>query len=75
MSEIWVRCVSRTVFPVDPVTLEAKNCGTYDAYCFSDPEPDVTYLTPEEWMRLRRTPRRSLGGARDVSHRVEGEEE
>ena len=43
----------RTVFPIDPVTLEALSTGYYDAYCFNDPEPGVVYISFSEWCRLR----------------------
>jgi hypothetical protein len=37
------------VFEVDRETLDPKNTGSYDAYCFSDPEPDVEYMSHSEW--------------------------
>ena len=48
-----VRCPDRMVFEVDPVTLKAKTCSYYDAYCFADPEPGVTYISFSEWCNLR----------------------
>lgn len=53
MTKTLVRCDDRTVFPIDPVTLEALSTGYYDAYCFNDPEPDVVYISFNEWCRLR----------------------
>jgi len=32
----FVRCNDRTVFEIDPITTEAKTCGYYDAYCYSE---------------------------------------
>ena len=49
MKKLKVRCVDRTVFEIDRETLEPKNTGSYDAYCFSDPEPDVEYMSHSEW--------------------------
>lgn len=44
-----VRCSDRVVFEIDPVTLEAKTCSYYDAYCYSDPERDVEYMEYATW--------------------------
>lgn len=44
-----VRCVDRTVFEVNPATLEPLRCGTYDAYCYTDPEPGVEYIEYADW--------------------------
>lgn len=46
-----VRCKDRMVFEVDPSTLKPKTCSYYDAYCFSDPRPGVTYMSHSEWTR------------------------
>jgi hypothetical protein len=43
------------VFEIDMLTLEAKTCSYYDAYCYSDPEPDVKYIEHSEWCKLRDT--------------------
>lgn len=48
-----VRCIDKSVFEIDPVTLEAKHCSVYDAYCYSDPEPNVTYIEHSDWVGLR----------------------
>jgi hypothetical protein len=55
MSEvkILVRCVDKTVFPIDPVTLKPLRCGTYDAYCYSDPESDTIYIDHSDWCLQR----------------------
>lgn len=50
-----VRCEDRTVFEINPTTLDAKTCGYYDAYCYSDPLPDVTYISYSEWVGMRNT--------------------
>lgn len=44
-----VRCPDRMCFPVDPKTLEPLRASCYDAYCFSDPEPGVTYIELSDW--------------------------
>jgi len=49
----YVRCYDRTVFEINPDTLEPKSCGSYDAYCFIDPEPDVIYIEHNDWVLLR----------------------
>lgn len=49
MSRVRVRCPDRMVFPVDEETLEPLRCGSYDAYCYSDPEPGVEYIEHAEW--------------------------
>lgn len=49
-----VRCgTDRTVFEIDPITLDAKQCSCYDAYCYSDPLPDVTYIEYSDWVGMR----------------------
>ncbi len=50
-----VRCVDRTVFEVDPITLEPKRASCYDAYCYTDPEPNVRYIEHAEWTQRPRT--------------------
>jgi hypothetical protein len=47
--KLKVRCLDRTVFEVNRDTLEAKSCGSYDPYCYSDPEKDVEYMEHSEW--------------------------
>ena len=44
-----VRCIDRRTFEVDRKTLDAKHTSVYDAYCFSDPSPDVDYISKWEW--------------------------
>ncbi len=53
MKKILVRSNDKTVFPIHPETLEALSTGYYDAYCFADPEPDVQYISFNEWCSLR----------------------
>jgi hypothetical protein len=56
-----VRCVDRTVFPIDPVTLEPKRCGAYDPWCYTDPEPGIEYIEHSEWcLRLHALERTKL---------------
>lgn len=51
--KVLVRCDDKTVFPINPDTLEALSTGYYDAYCFTDPESNVQYISYSEWTRLR----------------------
>ena len=53
MNKVLVRSDDKTVFPINPETLEALSTGYYDAYCFNDPEPGVTYISFNEWCLLR----------------------
>lgn len=48
-----VRCLDRTVFPVNRNTLEAMSCGYYDAYCYTDPKKDVDYLEYTDWLNQK----------------------
>lgn len=48
-----VRCVDKSVFEINPITLEAKSCSCYDAYCYSDPEKDVKYIEHSDWVKQR----------------------
>ena len=49
-----VRCgTDRTVFEIDPTTLDAKTCSYYDPYCYSDPRSDVTYIEYSKWVGMR----------------------
>lgn len=57
MSKTMVRCVDRSVFEIDPVTLEPKHCSVYDPYCYSDPELGVTYIEHSDWCRQWNTKR------------------
>lgn len=52
-TRLAVRCPDRTVFAVDRTTLDPLNCGSYDAYCFTDPAPDTEYISYSEWVTLR----------------------
>ena len=57
-----VRCDNRMTFEVDRISLEARHCSRYDAYCFSDPESGVEYLSLHEWL-LKRDEKRRLYGS------------
>lgn len=48
-----VRLDNRMTFEIDPMSLEAKECSCYDAYCFSDLLPDVKYIEYTDWVVLR----------------------
>jgi hypothetical protein len=49
-----VRCgTDRTVFEIDSISLDAKTCSYYDAYCYSDPRTDVTYIEYSDWVGMR----------------------
>jgi len=52
MRPLLVRCVDKTVFPINRVTYEAESCGWYDPYCFTNPDPDVDYMSKAEWDSL-----------------------
>lgn len=45
-----VRCSDRMVFEIDPITFDAKHCSRYDAYCYTDPSPNVNYIEYSEWI-------------------------
>ncbi len=62
--KILVRCEDRTVFPIDPTTLEALSTGYYDAYCYTDPEPNVNYISFSKWCTLRNEQRYQYYGIR-----------
>lgn len=49
MRPLLVRCLDKTVFPIDRFTYEPLSCGWYDAYCFTDPDPAVDYMSKTEW--------------------------
>ena len=53
MKETKVRCSDRTVFEVNPVTLDAIGSRMYDAYCYVDPEHDVEYIEYGDWVSRR----------------------
>lgn len=48
-----VRCIDRMTFEIDPITLDAKECSYYDAYCYSDPLSDVQYIEFTDWVKKR----------------------
>jgi hypothetical protein len=49
-----VRCgTDKTVFEIDPSTLEAKGCSCYDPHCYSDPLPEAMYIEYSEWVCMR----------------------
>jgi hypothetical protein len=52
-TKLIVRCEDRTVFEVDQKTLDPKGCSVYDAYCFSDTEKDVMYISYADWVQKR----------------------
>ena len=54
-----VRCVDRMVFRVNRITYDAVECGTYDAYCFTDPHDDVDYISHAEWLQMLDEQRRN----------------
>ena len=51
--KVLVRCPDRMVFPVHAVSGQPMRCSYYDAYCFTDPRPDVKYLSYAEWCASR----------------------
>lgn len=53
MKKLFVRCVDRTVFEIDPETLEPLGPSCYDAYCYTDPRRDVNYIEHMEWTNLQ----------------------
>ena len=48
-----VRCNDRMIFEIDPITLDAKECSYYDAYCYVDPKPTINYIEYSEWVGMR----------------------
>ena len=47
-----VRSEDKTVFEIDPITLEPMRSPTlYDPYCFDNPNPEVIYMSFAEWCR------------------------
>lgn len=49
MRKLVVRCIDKTVFPINSITFEAESCGWYDPWCFSDPDPKYDYMSKTEW--------------------------
>lgn len=48
---IKVVCADLMCFPVDPVTLAALSCSSYDAYALTDPDPEpVETISHGEWL-------------------------
>ena len=46
-------CTDKTVFEINPKTLDAMTCGRYDPYCYVDELPDVEYIEYSDWLQLR----------------------
>ena len=55
---LMVRMEDRAVFRIDRTTGEAISTGYYDAYCFSDPDPTVEYISYSDWLDMRDQQRR-----------------
>ena len=53
MNKIFVRTYDKTVFGVDPETLNPLTTSYYDPYCFDDSLPNVTYISFYEWYHMR----------------------
>jgi hypothetical protein len=51
--ETYVRCNDRTIFKINPHTLEALSTGYYDPYCFSSPRPYVDYMSYSDWLKQK----------------------
>jgi hypothetical protein len=52
--KIKVVCEDRRCFPVDPKTMEALSTGCYDAYAFTDPDPEpVETISFTTWIRRK----------------------
>ena len=54
MEKLMVRCANNRVFEIDAATLEPKTLSYYDAWRFSDPEPNVKYINHTEWCKRSR---------------------
>ena len=54
--KIKVVCVDLQCFPVDPKTLEATSCSTYDPWAIKDPDPEpLETISADEWyMRINK---------------------
>lgn len=50
---LMVRSKSRFVFRIHKTTGAAITCGSYDAYCYSDPDPAVEYISYMDWCIMR----------------------
>lgn len=53
VNKIFVRSFDKTVFGIDPETLNPLTTGYYDPYCFNDPLPGVKYISFDEWCTMR----------------------
>ena len=52
--KIKVVCADMMCFPVDPQTLEALACSSYDPYAISDPDPEpVETIGYFEWLKRK----------------------
>lgn len=51
VKRLKVRCIDKTVFEVNRVTLDPLSVGYYDAYCYSNPELNVEYMEHSEWTK------------------------
>ena len=59
--KIKVICIDKTCFPVDPKTLEATSCGTYDPYARTVPDLDaVETIDYCEWLRRNQTMKKNI---------------
>ena len=55
MMTVRVRTPECMVWDIHPVTWEPLHTSCYEAYCFSDPESGVTYISVAEWYRGPKT--------------------
>jgi hypothetical protein len=56
--KLKVRCPSNnTVIEVNPKNLKAISSSSYDPWCYSDPEPGVTYMEFHEWLSKTNKPK------------------
>jgi hypothetical protein len=53
MKKLVVCFPNRMIFEVNRTTLDPLRTSSYDAYCFSDPRPDVEYMSSDVWYRER----------------------
>jgi len=50
-----VRLPDRMCFKVKRSTGEPVSCSYYDAYCFTDPDTTVDYMSYAEWLEIRQS--------------------
>lgn len=43
---------TKMTWVVDPKTLKPLSSSVYDPYCFSHPEPGVTYIENDDWQTM-----------------------